>query len=79
LFGPDIEAYKKLLQRRMEWRELTEEGKAAEMLQLHLPSFWQIVPYLVVEARRIAQTCAMSYRKFVWDALFMPSIQNPIT
>ncbi|MDD5489343.1 MAG: hypothetical protein PHP25_01525 [Candidatus Moranbacteria bacterium] len=41
------------------------------MQNLHLPAFWQIVPYLVDEARRMAETCAMSYRKFcVGCALF---------
>lgn len=64
MYGPSVEDYKVLLNRRMQWRNLGKDEKATEMQQLHLPAFWQIVPYLVDEARRMAQVCATSYREF---------------
>lgn len=71
MFGPDLDRYKALLKRRMEWRDISPEEKTRRMEEDHLPAFWQIAPYLADEARRVAKECAMSYRQFcVGSALY---------
>lgn len=67
--GPSIDEHLKKLQRYWRWPDLSEEEKAAEMQQLHLPYFWSSIECYIERAIHAAYTRASSYRNFAVGCL----------